>query len=48
MTQHGVFMVSCPDNPRGYVWDAFYMGEWLGSYDYQQDAEHEFVRAGRR
>lgn len=41
-SKHGVFIVSCFDNPRGYVWNAWYLGKFLGSFDYQEDAHQEF------
>ena len=40
--KHGVFIVSCFDNPRGYYWDAWYLGKFLGSFDYQSDAKEAF------
>jgi len=40
--KHGVFIVNCFDNPRGYYWDVFYFGKWLGSFDYQSDAKEAF------
>lgn len=41
-SKHGVFIVTCFDNPRGYYWDVFYFGKWLGSFDYQSDAKEAF------
>lgn len=41
-TKHGVFFIQCDDNPRGYYWDAWYLGKFLGSFDYQDDAYAEF------
>jgi len=41
-TKHGVFLIQCDDNPRGYVWEAWYFGKFLGSYDYNGDAHQAF------
>lgn len=44
MKKHGVFMVECFDHPRGYYYDVFCHGKWLGSYDYHSDASDELSR----
>ena len=48
MKKTGVFFVSCSDTPRGYYYDAFYNGTWLGSFDYHFDALNEVSNEERK
>ncbi len=43
--QHGVIVVLCFDHPRGYYYDAFYFGKFLGSFDYFEEASNEVRKA---
>lgn len=42
--KHGVFLVNCFDHPRGYYYEVFVRGRFIGSFDYGSDAEDEFSR----
>lgn len=39
MNKHGSFFVNSSDNPRGYYYEAFAYGFFLGSFDFKSDAD---------
>lgn len=39
MKKHGSFLVNSSDNPRGYYYEAFAYGIFLGCFDFKSDAD---------
>ena len=42
MDKHGIFLINCFDHPRGYYYELFFLGKYIGYYDYYSDACIDF------